>query len=548
MALSRIRPSGQDRRGNAVLEVPMHRPPLLLPDRYRIDRRTFLLATAALAGAGLWSGGSAAEPVAQAPKLPAYPFQLGVASGDPAPDGMVLWTRLAPLPLEGGGMPAGPVEVAWLIADDEALTKVVQQGTVVARPEWAHSVHVEVSGLKPDRWYWYQFKVGGDVSAKGRTRTVPAADASPERLRFAFASCQHWENGLFTAYEHMIKEDLDLVVHLGDYIYEYGAQDKRVRKHLGPECTTLEGYRGRYAQYRTDPALQAMHAAVPWLVTPDDHEVEDNYASAVAGHYGTPTDVFLRRRAAAYQAYYEHMPLRAASLPKGPDMKLYRRVSYGRLADFAVLDTRQYRSDQPCGDGNKPPCGGEMEPTATLMGAAQRDWLFDGLARSTASWNVIAQQVMMAHVDRKQGEGVAYSMDQWPGYEVERRRVLKFLDERKVRNAVVLTGDIHTNWANDLIADFDGLDGRVVATEFVGSSISNGGDGIAKPKNLDLLLAENPFVKFHNAERGYVSCTLDAKTWRTDYRTLEYVSRPGSPLNTRASFVVEAGPPGLKPA
>lgn len=527
----------------------MSRSPLWLPEHCRIDRRTFLLASAALAGAGLWSGGMAAEPVTSVPKLSAYPFQLGVASGDPSPDGVVLWTRLAPSPLDGGGMPATPVEVAWQIADDEAMTKVVQQGTAIAHPEWAHSVHVEVNGLKPDRWYWYQFKVGGEVSQKGRTRTVPAADATPERLRFAFASCQHFENGLFTAYEHMIKEDLDLVVHLGDYIYEYGGQDKRVRKHVGPECTTLAGYRTRYAQYKTDTALQAMHAAVPWLVTPDDHEVEDNYANAIAGHpEGGNPEVFLKRRAAAYQAYYEHMPLRAASLPKGPDMQLYRRIAYGRLADFAVLDTRQYRTDQPCGDGNKAPCGGESEPSATIMGTAQRDWLFDGLARSTANWNVLAQQVMVARVDRKPGDGVAYSMDQWPGYEAERRRLLKFLHERKILNAVVLTGDIHTNWANNLIADFDDLGGRTVATEFVGTSISNGGDGTEKPKELDRVLADNPFVKFYNAERGYVSCTLDAKTWRTDYRTLDYVSKPGSPLNTRASFVVEAGQPGLKPA
>jgi alkaline phosphatase D len=461
---------------------------------------------------------------------------------------MVLWTRLAPKPLEGGGMPPEPVPVSWQIAEDEAMTTVVQSGKVIAVPESAHAVHIEVQGLKPDRWYWYRFGVGADVSPLGRTRTMPLAAADTARLRFAFASCQHYETGLFTLYEHMLKEDLDLVVHLGDYIYEYGGQDKRVRKHLGPECTTLEGYRTRYAQYKSDPALQAMHAAVPWLVTSDDHEVEDNYANAIAGHGTVSPEDFLKRRAAAYRAYYEHMPLRAASLPAGPDMKLYRRVGFGRLAEFFVLDTRQYRTDQPCGDGNKAPCGEELAPAATLMGETQREWLFGGLAASPARWNILAQQVMMARVDRKPGEGVAYSMDQWPGYEVDRRRVLKFLHERKVANPVVLTGDIHTNWANDLIADFDELGGRVVASEFVGGSISSGGDGPRAPKDLDKLLADNPFVKFHNTERGYVSCEVTAKTWRSDYRTVEYISRPGAPLNTRASFVVEDGQAGPKPA
>ena len=227
-------------------------------------------------------------------------------------------------------------------------------------------------------------------------------------------------------------------------------------------------------------------------------------------------------------------------------MRLHRRLPWGRLADLYVLDTRQYRTDQPSGDGNKPPAPEQLDPKGSLMGAAQRDWLFDGLAKSTAGWNVIAQQVMMARVDRKPGEGILYSMDQWPGYEFERRRFLRHLHDRKILNAVSLAGDIHTNWANDLIADFDGLDGRVVASEFVGTSISSGGDGLAKPKDLDLLLSDNPFVKFHNAERGYLKCEVDAKTFRTDYRTVPFVLKPNAPIATRASFVVEAGRPGVK--
>jgi alkaline phosphatase D len=517
--------------------MPLHAP--------FFDRRTFLAGSLALGATTLWScGGTARVPV-----LPGYPFALGVASGDPLADGVVLWTRLAPLPLApAGGMPAEPVPVRWEVAADEGFRTIVQQGEAVARPELAHSVHVEVAGLQPARWYWYRFRCGKDVSQVGRTRTMPAGDALPERFRFAFVSCQNFEEGLYTAYEHMAKEDLELVIHLGDYIYEYAGKDGRVRKHLGLECTTLDGYRTRYAQYKSDPALQAMHAAVPWLVTPDDHEFDNNCAGDISEEHGVQRDAFLQRRVAAYQAYYEHMPLRRASLPSGPDMVLFRRIQAGRLADFHVLDTRQYRSNQPCGDHNKPQCDEALAPGQTLLGQAQRDWLLAGLGRSQATWNVLAQQVMFARVDRKPGDGAIFSMDQWPGYEMERRSLLRYFHERKIRNPVVLTGDIHTNWANELIADFDDLGGKVVASEFVGSSLSSSGNGTATPKDLDRILADNSFLKFHNAERGYVRCELTPGAWRTDYRTVPFVDKPGAPLNTRASFVIESGDPRLKPA
>ena len=254
------------------------------------------------------------------------------------------------------------------------------------------------------------------------------------------------------------------------------------------------------------------------------------------------------RRAAAYQAYFENMPLRRSALPHGPDMLLYRGLDYGRLARFHVLDTRQYRTPQPQGDGNKPPSPVLMDPKGTLMGERQREWLFSGLGRSTSQWNVLAQQIMVARVDKTRGPEVTYSMDQWPGYEFERRRLLRHLHEARTSNPVVLTGDIHSNWANELIADFDQLDSRVVATEFVGTSISSGGDGANTPRANDQLLAENPFVKFHNAERGYVRCEVTPQRWRTDYRTVPFVSKAGAPLNTRASFVVESGRPQLQRA
>ncbi|MEX0938599.1 MAG: alkaline phosphatase D family protein [Pirellulales bacterium] len=513
--------------------------PIYTIEDLRMHRRSFLATTGSLAAAAVWSD-RALGAVRQNPRFGDYPFQLGVASGDPVPSGVVIWTRLAPQPLEGGGMPDQPVEVAWQVAEDEQMTKVVRQGTTTATPQWAHSVHVEVDGLGPDRWYWYQFKAGDEVSPKGRTRTMPSTETMSERMRFAFASCQHFESGLYTAYEHMQREDLDLVIHLGDYIYEGPGRDRQVRRHVGPKLDALADYRNRHAQYKTDPALQAMHAAAPWLVTWDDHEVENNWAGDIS-EGRKPVDEFLAQRARASQAYYEHMPLRRSSLPDGPAMPLYRRISFGRLADFFVLDTRQYRTDQPCGDGNKPQCEDALDPDATLLGERQRQWLFDGLASSTSKWNVLAQQVMMARVDRTVGEQVAYSMDQWPGYEADRRRVLKHFHDKKVSNPVVLAGDIHSNWANELIADFDDLDSAVVGAEFVGTSISSGGNGAREPRNLQGLLDENPFVKFHNAERGYVRCELTPGQWRTDYQMVEFVTRPGAPLNTRASFVLEDG-------
>lgn len=525
----------------------MNSPLFPIAESQRMSRRSFVVATSSLAAAALFSS-CATRPARRNPVFSDYPFQLGVASGDPTSSGVVLWTRLAPKPIEGGGMPMEPVEVSWQIAEDEQMTRVAGRGRVLAAPEWGHSVHVEVDGLRPDRWYWYQFKAGGEISPKGRTRTMPLTETLPDRLRFAFASCQHFETGYFTAYDHMLEEDLDLVLHLGDYIYEGAGRDKQVRRHVGPELDSLDDYRNRHAQYRTDRALQAMHAAAPWLVTWDDHEFDNNCAGTISEELHVTPESFLKRRARAYQAYYEHMPLRRSSIPRGPDMQLYRRVAFGRLADLFVLDTRQYRTDQPCDDGNKPPCDGVYDPNATLLGAEQKRWLLNGLATSPSKWNVLAQQVMMARVDRRPGEVVAYSMDQWPGYETERRELLKFFYDRKVSNPVVIAGDIHTNWANDLIADFGDMDSKVVGTEFVGTSITSGGDGARFPKDLDALLSENPFVKFHNAERGYVCCELSPGEWRTDYRVVEYVTRPGAGITTRKSFVIEDGHAGLNPA
>ena len=442
-------------------------------------------------------------------------------------------------------MPRENLEVRWEVAEDDGMKRIVRSGTSLATPQLAHSIHVEVEGLKPDRWYWYRFQADDAVSPVGRARTTPEANQLPEQLRFAFASCQHYEQGLFTAYDHMANEDLDLVVHLGDYIYEGPGEEKRVRKHVGGKLTTLEDFRNRHAQYCSDPLLQAMHARCPWIVTWDDHEFENNYASEISERQGVEPGEFLEQRANAYQAFYEMLPLRARSIPRGPDMKLYRTISYGRLATFQVLDTRQYRSDQPNGDKASDINDDALNPKNSLLGHKQAGWLKRALVRSTATWNVLAQQVMMGMADVDTGDLKRYSMDQWCSAAYERMKLVQFLEERKISNPIVLTGDIHSNWVNELRVDDRRTELPVVATEFVGTSLSSGGNGSKDYKQLDQLLAQNPCVKFHNRQRGYVSCTITPKSWRSDYRVVAEVIKPGGEVATLASFVVETGRPSV---
>lgn len=349
----------------------------------------------------------------------------------------------------------------------------------------------------------------------------------------------------------MAKDELDLVCHLGDYIYEGGSNDGRPRRHRGGRLTTLDDYRIRHAQYKTDPHLQAMHARCPWLVTWDDHELSNNYANHIDGRRGVDVEEFMVRRAAAYQAYYEAMPLRARSLPKGPNLQLYRSASFGRLANFAVLDTRQYRSDQPNNDNPSPLNAATRDPRNSMLGSAQKAWLKRTLEQSSATWNVLAQQVMVAMLGRPRGDDsdeLRYGMDTWNGYVHERMDLMRFLDERKIANPVVLTGDVHSNWVNELRVDDREPDRPIVATEFVGTSITSGGDGADQPPALNRLMAHNPGLRFHNRQRGYVRCTVTPQTWRSDYVTLDKVSTPGGVAQTRASFVVEAGQAGVKPA
>jgi alkaline phosphatase D len=527
--------------------------------RSAVNRRQFL-RLGGMTGVALLAGNGAlqTERARASARFRDYPFTLGVASGDPRPDGVVLWTRLAPDPLAedgSGGMPPESFGVRFEIATDGAFRKIVRRGAVEATPQLAHSVHPEISGLQPGRDYYYRFMAGREVSPVGRTRTAPAVGSALSSLAFAFASCQKWDEGFYTAYRHMAADDLDLVVHLGDYIYENGVsptggvRNQPVPAYLGGETFDLTRYRLQYALYKSDADLQAAHAAFPWVVTLDDHDVENNWADGISQVDGEPDQdpaVFRQRRAAALQAYYEHLPLRLASRPVGPDLQLYRAFRYGDLARFSILDTRQYRSDQACGDGLRVDCADRLDPSRTMLGDTQERWLLDGLAGSDATWNVIGQQLTMAQLDHDPGAPQAFGMDLWDGYSAARARLLTGIRERGVNNAVVIAGDVHRSLAADLKEDFDDPGSPTVGVEFSGTSISSGGDGADMDPLGQAFLDANEHIRFHNAQRGYVRCSLSHEEWRTDYLVLPFVTRPGSPISTRASFVVETSRPGLQ--
>ncbi len=471
---------------------------------------------------------------------PADPFTLGVASGDPTPDGVVLWTRLArePLAEDGlGGLPSRPVEVLWEVAHDERFTRIVQRGSTVARPEEGLSVHLELVGLEPGREYFYRFSALGHLSRTGRTRTAPPPTTLNVPLTMAFASCAQFEHGYFTAYRRLAEDEPDLVLHLGDYTYEYEsgihvAPEGNVRRVEGPTTVTLAQYRQRHAQYKADPDLQAAHAVAPWSVIWDDHEIDNNWAGLLPDK---PQPNFLARRAAAIQAYCENMPLRRSS-------RLYRRIRWGGLANFHLLDTRQYRSDQACGDGLQL-CPERLAPERTMLGAEQEEWLFNGFRESSARWDVVAQQVFFSQYDYVPGDVDKFLLDAWDGYVADRDRVVAgFAD---LRNPIVLTGDVHAAWGAEVKQRWDDPSSPTLATELVSTSITSGGDGSEEYAETALWLKENPHVKYFNNRRGYALSRFTPDELRTEFRGIDYVTRPGAPVSTKASFAVEDRVPGL---
>ncbi|AQR61487.1 alkaline phosphatase [Brevundimonas sp. LM2] len=487
-------------------------------------------------------------------------FPLGVASGDPAPDGFVLWTRLAvdPVAPDGLGGLGAPIEVQWDVAADEGFRRIVATGRVTARADEAHSLHVEVEGLQPGRPYWYRFIAAGQQSPTGLSRTTPAPNADVDRLKLAVASCSNWESGYFSAYGHMADEAPDLTLFLGDYIYEYSRTGERaasnVRSYGLEDATTLAGYRNRYALHRTDADLQRLHAAAPCLVVWDDHEVLNDYSGVWSSDPAAATADFLQRRAAGYRAFYEAMPIRRTRLDARLQMPIHRSVRYGRLAQFFMLDGRQYRSRQPCVESGvargqivtDATCADRLDPSRTFLGFDQERWLYDGLARTDAAWTILGQDLIMAGLRFETGGDTRYWTDTWDGFPAARDRMTQALSTLRPRNPVVLAGDYHSFWTNDVKLDSRDESSPTVATEFAGTSITSGGppyDGLMAA------MKTNPHIKFFDSRvRGYISMDLTPEQMTARYQAISDVRDPSASVSTLKTWVVEDGRPGAQAA
>ncbi len=522
-------------------------------------RELFRIAAAsAVAAAGsVWVPRSAWSQ----PSFRENPFTLGVASGSPSSDSVVIWTRLALDGLFGSSIGKDPITVQWEVADDERFSRNLLKGQTQAVVSLAHSVHVEVLNLAPDRWYFYRFTAGNAVSPVGRTRTLPAPNALVSRLRLAYASCQRWEHGYFSAYEHMLKEELDLVLFLGDYIYEYPAAQEAVRNPTGGWVTDLEGYRKRYALHRSEASLRAMHAACPWLITWDDHEVQNDYAGTTVGENGPAVADFLVRRAQAYQAFYEHMPLRASALTRsiaglvsGAEMRIYGNLQFGRLASVSLLDNRQYKSPIVCtrngqpGSSNVDPaqCPPWSDATRSMLGIEQEEWLAKTSAKVQGPWHVIGQSSAFGTRDFKAGQGQSFWNDGWDGYASSRDRVRDMLRAGSGLSKsmpVMLGGDVHANWVGHIKADYAKATSENIGVEFCGTSITaRGGTNVRTAEWLN----KNPHYVYINQEvRGYGVADFTPTRLTTTLRGLDDVRQKETKVSTLATYVVEAGKPVL---
>ena len=516
-----------------------------------LHRRRFLdhlsRRAAALALSGLFGAASARNtPPARAAAWAAghYPFTLGVASGMPRSDSVAIWTRLAPQPhAPHGGLPEAAVEVGWELAEDERFSRGLRSGTVVARFENAHSVHVQVDRLRSGARCFYRFTAGDAVSPVGRTRTAAAQGAKVQRLRLALASCQHYEQGSFAAHREIAERDLDLVLFVGDCIYESSHPRLRVRRHEGPAPFTLDAYRARHATYQLDADLQAAHAAHPWLLTWDDHEVENDYAGAVSSSGMTPA-AFLTRRAAAYKAYFEHMPVAPTMAPQAAAMRIHDRCAWGDLAELWTLDNRQFRDPAACDPAALPDppaaaCAALADTARSRFGMAQEAWLADSLAASPCRWKLLGQgsQISTGRVGTVVGPRI--NLDGWDGYPAARRRLLQAIAQRRGGDVLCLGGDVHRNVAAQLRLDPSDPRSPVVASEFVCTSISS---RAAVAPNLAPMRDANPdIVHARGDERGYALIEIDRERASCEFRSTASPATAGALLGTQARFTIEAG-------
>ncbi|MDX2265353.1 MAG: alkaline phosphatase D family protein [Hyphomicrobiales bacterium] len=516
-----------------------------------LSRRQMLARAAALAAASVLAP-PLSRPVAARPRFKANPFAMGVASGDPLPDGVVLWTRLvADLDdVETWGLSEPAYKLWWAVYDAEMPGRAVAQGDAIAAREKGYAVHVEAGGLQPGRRYAYRFWCGDEESPLGLTKTAPAAGADA-RLRFGFASCSEYENEFFHAYRAMAEANLDFAVHLGDYIYEGCYEHFRIRggrptarrlrydrytDALEPiKIATLGQFRRRYAEYRMDADLAEAHRVTPWIVTWDDHEVDNDYA-ALTPLKGDAA-AFAVTRKNGYQAYFENMPIRLSTLPvTGDARQLYRRFDFGKTLRLHVLDERQYRAEQACKPGGTlidPAQCSDLAAERHMLGQAQMDWLADGLKQSLALWNVLAQGVMFTPADgrREDAEPRKVWHDAWSGYPWAQGKVMDLLEANAGKNPVFITGDIHSHWVTRVRRPLPGGGfGPVLAPEFVCTAISSGLNDRpdAERRNAEV-------VTFHNGKRhGYCLAEASAAEFRTTM-----VMMVGNPADPAAKPVAD---------
>jgi alkaline phosphatase D len=488
-----------------------------------------------------------ASPAEQTRPWHSNPFALGVASGRPRADSVVLWTRLI-FSEEDRASGTEALRVQVDVFADAALKRRVQKTEVVTNEARGYSVHVHLQQLQPSTDYWYRFSQGDATSTVGHTRTAPALNADVQKLRIALTSCQHYEQGQYIAHTEIAKQQLDFVLFMGDYIYESSNPQYAIRKHNGEEPKTLAQYRERYEQYKRDPHLQAAHAAHPWVLMWDDHEVVNDYANDMDRNYTDPQQ-FLLRRAAAYQAYFEHQPLLLGPDVNHPaNMHLYDQLSWGKLADVWTLDCRQYRSAQACRDPVRG--GGRMvmqcdelnDPARTMLGAIQERWLTEGLSQSKRQWKLVAQATQISPTNVPAPVGRSYWNEAWDGYPEARKRLLQTVVDAKLNNVVTLGGDVHCNVAANLRLEPNNPQSPIVASEFVTTSITSRGLGdkpaaLIRDSNADLL-------HFRSDERGYSLITVTPKEVRCDFRTTKFPAGTEAGLKTQATYVVKSGKAG----
>ncbi len=517
--------------------------------RFDVSRRDLHRMALAAALAPWMAKGAQAQ--STAPRWQVNPFSLGVASGQPQPGSVVLWTRLLIHEADAAWRTPGPEVVCELFAD-EALRQPVRQWRLVADPRRGHSLHVLADGLQAGRPYWYRFVSGQAVSAVGRTRTSPALTEPVRRLRLALASCQHYEQGHFLAHRHMAAQDLDLVLFVGDYIYESSNKNFKIRAHESGMPYSLEEYRARHAHYKSDPDLQASHAAHPWLMTWDDHEVVNDYANDLDRHF-TDAAVFLKRRAAAYQAYFEHMPVRIGPDAAQPSqMRIHDRMAWGTLADLWTLDCRQYRDHQACPDPMRGGgrvvmgCDALNDPSRSMLGAAQEQWLTAGLTQTQRRWKLLAQSTLMATSGLSTPLGRSAFTDGWDGYPQARARLLQTVADARLKDVVMLGGDVHANVAAQLRLQAGDERSPIVASELVTTSVST--RGMSK-KLMAQIQGENPDLRHARSdERGYTLIDLRPDRLEAQFLTTPHPVSPYAALSVQARWAVRQGVAGVEPS